>query len=338
MYLKKSVKKLLFNLNRNPVHKFLYNREISKRAKLSFMNIVPLSKHIDMFAPFTNEIHPPNDWYGHATNLKKFIGLPKENIFKFIMEHGVYFSDQVDKLDIEADLPTIITYSTYRLKILKKYREHIFAIGPFIHYAKSFLNDTQIEKERQKNGKSLLFFPAHSTPIIGINYDEKNLCRQIKKIGKGFDKIRICVYWKDVLLGKHLYYLDQGFECVTAGHMLDPNFLPRLKSLILISDLTASNIISSQAGFCIYLNKPHILLKNKFDIKTSQYWKARLKDIFSSAGYVEMTQEFFKLNYKITKKQKELVKKYWGTDNVKTKDQLLKIVRQSEKYYSQKIK
>lgn len=336
METKKFAKNLLFSLNRNPLYKILYHRNINKRARSPFTDILLLSKPIDMFAPYTNEIHSPNDWYGHAANLKKFLGLPKEYLFKFSLEHGLYLSDQVDKLDIEADLPTILTYSSYRMDILKKYRRYVFAIGPFIHYAESMLNKQEVEREHQKNGKTLLFFPAHSTPVIGINYDVKNLCRQIRKIGRGFDKIRVCIYWKDVLLGKHLYYLNQGFECVTAGHMLDPNFLPRLKSLILISDLTASNIISSQAGFCVYLNKPHILLKNKFDIKTNKEWTNRIREIFSSPGYIEVSDEFSKLNYKITKKQKELIKKYWGTDNVKTKTQLLKIVKLSEKYYSLK--
>lgn len=327
------VKNSLNLINKNPIFKFLFKREISKRSKLSLTDIIPLSQKINMFAPFTSEMHHPNDWYGHAGNLKTYLGLPKNYQFKFIMEHGLYLNEQVDNIDIETNLPSVITYSDYRKEILKKYRKHIFSIGPFIHYAKSFLTDKQISGEKKRLGKSLLLFPAHSSSMISIEYGIINLCKQVKKIGKDFDSIRICLYWKDVLLGKNKIYQDFGFECVTAGHMLDPNFLPRLKSLILISDLTLSNIISSQVGFCIYLSKPHIVIEDNLDLKTSPIWKTRINEVFNSMGYKEIAKEFYKQNYKITLKQKDLVRKYWGMDNVKTKKQLKKIVDLTEKYY-----
>ncbi len=326
------IKRGAYRFSNNPFSKYLLQKDIEQRSRLDLQCLQGLSKPISIFSP-TPEIHPPNDWYGHATILKKYVGLKEDYQFKFILEHGLYLNDQVDTLDVEANLPTIITYSNYRRDILKNYRKHVFSIGPFIHYAKSFLSNSQIRTKRKKDGKVLLFFPAHSTPIIGIDYDARVLCNQIRKIGRGFDKIRICMYWKDVLLNKHLYYLEQGFECVTAGHMLDPNFLPRLKSLILLSDLTASNIISSQAGFCIYLNKPHILLKNKFDIKSNKHWRKRIEDIFVSPEYKEVAQEFSKMNFKISGKQKKLVDKYWGTSNVKTKSELAKIIKLTENYH-----
>lgn len=330
--LKNYVKKGIFRINNNPLSRYILEREIYKRSQLSFQSVEELSQPINIFSP-TYEIHAPNDWYGHAANLKNYLGFSKNYSFKFIMEHGLYLNDQVDALDLEANLPTLITYSNYRKEILKKYRQNVFTIGPFIHYAKSFLSEKKLQSMRKKDGKVLLFFPAHSTSMVGVEYDVKSLCNQIRKIGKGFDKIRVCMYWKDVLLKKHLYYLEQGFECVTAGHMLDPNFLPRLKSLISLSDLTASNIISSQAGFCIYLNKPHILLRNKFNIKSDKHWKKRIEDIFVSPEYKEVAEEFSKLNFKISSQQRKLVKKHWGTNNIKTKSELKRIVKFAEECY-----
>jgi len=330
--LKNYVKKGILCISNNPISRYLLDKEIYKRSLLNFQNVEELSQPINIFSP-TYELHAPNDWYGHAVNLKSYTGLNKKYSLKFIMEHGLYLNDQVDALDVEANLPTVITYSNYRKEVLKKYRQNVFAIGPFIHYAKSFLSEKKVQSMRKKDGKVLLFFPAHSTSVVGVDYDVKSLCDQIRKIGKDFDKIRVCMYWKDVLLNKHLYYLEQGFECVTAGHMLDPNFLPRLKSLISLSDLTASNIISSQAGFCIYLKKPHILLKNKFDIKSDKHWKKRIEDIFVSPEYKEVAKEFSKLNFKISSEQRKLVEKYWGTGNIKTKAELKKIVKFTEDYY-----
>lgn len=333
MNVRKPAKKAIYLLNKNPLSRFLYQHEISKRSKLSLSDIVPLSQKINMFAPFTSEIHNPNDWYGHANNLKVFLGLSPNYKFKFNIEHGLYLNEQVDDIDIETNLPSIITYSNYRKKILEKYRKHVFSIGPFIHYAKNFLTDRQISDEKKRLGKSILLFPAHSSSMIGIEYDIVNLCRKVKKIGKDFDSIRVCLYWKDVLLGKNKIYQDFGFECLTAGHILDPLFLPRLKSIIQISDLTISNIASSQVGFCIYLNKPHILFAEKLKLETSRKWKNRINKIFQSKGYREIINEFSKQNYTITKRQKELIRKYWGTDNIKTKKELGKIILKTEEIY-----
>lgn len=332
--IKKYLKNILYTVNKNPLSVVLFDRTIKDRSRLKFTEIYPLSQPIGMFAPFTNEIHPPNDWYGHAHILKKFLNISQSYQFKFILEHGLYLNEQVDQIDNETNLPTFLTYSNYRKEILKSYRKHVFSIGPFIHYAQSILSEKEIKLEKKRLGRSLLFFPAHSTPIIGMNFNAKMLCKKIKSLARDYDSIRICLYWKDIQMGRDRIYKDFGFECVTAGHMLDPNFLPRLKSLISISDLTASNIISSQTGFSIHLEKPHIVLMDQLNLNTTQNWKNRINEIFASKGYIEIFEEFSKPNYKITKKQRDLIKKYWGTDNVRSKSQLVKIVAEAENYYT----
>lgn len=332
--LKKTVKNILYYVNRNSISKKLYNRQINRRTKLPFTDIFALSKNISMFSPFTYEIHPPNDWYGHANNIKIFLGFSRDYKFKFIMEHGLYINEQVDNIDTETDLPSIVTYSNYRKGILENYKKYVFSIGPFIHYAKNLLTDSQISEEKKRLGKSILFFPAHSSSMIGIEYNIINLCKKIKKIGKDFDSIRVCLYWKDVLLGKHKIYQDFGFECITAGHMLDPLFLPRLKSMINISDLTVSNIASSQVGFCIHLKKPHIIISNHLRLKTSKKWKDRINEIFESTAYTDIMNEFSKLNFKITPRQKKLIDTYWGSNCIKTKPELLKIVKETERIFN----
>lgn len=335
MTLRKYLKKTLYFINKNLISQYLFSKDIKFRSSLRMTDLYKLSKRINMFAPFTNEIHQPNDWYGHAHTLKNFLNIPQSYQFKFIMEHGLYLNEQVDQIDNETNLPAFLTYSNYRKEVLKKYRKHAFSIGPFIHYAKNILSEREIKLEKKRLGNSLLFFPAHSTPIIGMEFDAKKLCKRIKSLAKYCDSIRICLYWKDILMGRDKIYRDFGFECVTAGHMLDPNFLPRLKSLISISDLTASNIISSQTGFSIHLGKPHIVIMDQLNLITTQNWKNRINEIFASKGYIEMFSEFSKPNYKITQKQRDLVKKYWGTHNIKTRGELAKIVKETENYYKE---
>lgn len=334
MSIKRSIKKVVYTFHKNPLSKFLFAREISKRSKLPITDIENLSKHINMFFPYTLEIHPVNDWYGHATILKKFLGLAQTYQFKFIIEHGTYFSDQVADIELESDLPSFVTYSEYRAKILKKYRSHTYAIGPLIHYAPHYLTSEELIREKQRLGKTLLFFPSHSLIGLTNEYDMNWSYRKIISIAKDFDTIRACIYWKDILLGKHKFYLDKGIECVTAGHILDPNFLPRVKSIIQTADLTVSNDASSPLSYCIYMNKPHIIFYQRPKMVGRKYFKKIMTDYWKSDPYKQVVKEFSNIQFSITSKQRELLNFYCGTNNIKSKADLKKIVHETEQIYS----
>ncbi|EKD89900.1 MAG: hypothetical protein ACD_32C00113G0009 [uncultured bacterium] len=326
-------KNILYKINKNPVSKALYDYEIQKRSGMPFTSILQLSRHIQMFSPFTCELQPVNDWYGHATILKKFLGLPKNYQFKFIIEHGTFLSEQVADIELESNLPSFVTYSKYREGILKKYRPHTYAIGPLIHYASHYLTQDQLKREKRRLGKTILFFPSHSLIGLTNEYDMEWSYKKIKSIAKGFDTIRVCIYWRDVLLGRHKFYLDKGIECVTAGHILDPNFLPRVKSIIQTADLTVSNDASSPLSYCIYMNKPHIIFYQRPEMHGKIYFKKVMSDYWKSDPYNEIVKEFSKIKFKITDKQCRLINYYCGTENVKSKAELKKIVQETEQFY-----
>lgn len=331
---KKLIKKALYSINKNPLSQLIYNREISKRSKLDLSDINELAKDINMFSPFTSEIHPANDWYGHAKIFKQYLGLPQEYQFKFIIEHGVYLTNQVSDAELETDLQNIITSSDYRVNIYKDYRKKAYNIGPFINYAPHFYSEEKIASEKKRLGRNILVFPGHSLKPLIENYDNQWLIEKIKRIAKNFDNIRFCLYWVDIQLGFHKFYQDLGFECITAGHILDPNFIPRLKSMIEISDLTISNDASTHVGYCIYLNKPHIIFHKYPVLKTNKKWKKQVLDFWSSAPYKETLKAFSFSAFNITAKQRKVVKKYFGNKkDIKTVEEFKKIVQLTEKAY-----
>ena len=333
MNIKNLIKKALYTFHKNPLSKLLFSKEIQYRSKLPITEVENLSKHINMFSPYTDELQPVNDWYGHATILKKFLGLPQTYQFKFIIEHGTYFSDQVADIELESDLPSFVTYSDFRAKILKKYRHYTYAIGPLIHYAPHYLTEEQLNKEKKRLGKTILFFPSHSLIGLTNDYDRDWSYKKIKSVARGFDTIRICVYWKDVLLGKHKYYQSKGLECVTAGHILDPLFLPRVKSIIQTADLTVSNDASSPLSYCIYMNKPHIIFYQRPKMSGKKYFKKIMTDYWKSDPYNQVVKAFSKIQFHITRKQRELINYYCGTNNVKIKTELKKIIQETELVY-----
>lgn len=337
MDIKKPAKKVLYYLQKNPISRLLYKKEVVKRSQLPFADILPLSRHINMFSPFTSEIHPPNDWYGHAKIFKKFLGLLENYSFKFIIEHGTYLNNEVAPAELETKLPTFITYSNRRIKILKRYGDYAFSIGPFISYASDLLSAKELAGEKERIGKCLLVFPMHSCLDRDFIFNAYEFCKLIKKLGKNFNTIRVCLYWVDVLKGKYKPYQDFGFECVTAGHILDPLFLPRLKSMIKTSDLTVSNDISTQIPYCISLKKPHCVIPQKHYISGNKNQIIEDASLTNSKPYKVLLKTFSKLESKITQKQLELVNFYWGLNQTKTKKQFLDIVSRSEEIYLRRL-
>lgn len=329
------VREFLHSINQNPVNKFIFEREISTKSKLPITSIHRLVNNISIFSPFTNELYRQNDYYGHASSLKKYLGLPKNYQFKFAIDHGIIFSKNTNQVGTDPSLPSAITFGKHQQNILKLYKPHVYCIGPYIHYVKTLLSEEQIYKEKKRLGDTLLVFPSHSTPSDTVEYNYKALIRKIKTAGKGFQTIRVCVYWSDILRGADKIYKEHGFECVTAGHVYDPNFLPRLKSIISISDYAFGNGVGSNVGYCIHLNKPYQIMWQ--EEKLSGHHKAVkiVEDETSSKGFREVIKALSKFSNRITAEQKKIIGYYWGFDQIKTKRELSQIVKITELDYNQ---
>jgi hypothetical protein len=313
-----------------------------KLKKCAFTNLKVLSHDIpDLITP---ELYMPNDFYHHALNLKKFVGLDRKYQLKCTIEHGAGLMSDYWECDINNELPGIICMSEVRKRILENGAKdkEIFTIGPYIAYVDSFLSEDQINNERKRLGKNILFFPVHSTHHVLVNYNVEETCKKLKYLARNFDSIRICLYWKDILLGYHIKYQTLGFECVCAGHIYDEYFLPRLRSLIAIADMTISNGIGTYIGYSIYMNRPHCLFDDGYSFFTNDLiGQEDINNIQNSILGKEITPilyECFADNKEsITTDQYQLVDSYWGTSSIMTKDSLKEIFSRCENLYQDQV-
>lgn len=326
-------KKIFFNVAR---------AEVLRRRKISFENIKLVTK--DMSYSFLRaaspEINENNDLYGMAYSIKKYAGIRQDQALKASIEHGLYFGDFAWEMDITNNLPCIFTFSQYRKNcLLGKTDKKVFAIGPYLYYVKGYLNDDQIRIKKKKIGKNLTFFPAHSSHFEPVSTNYAKLCEQIKKIASDFDSVTICAYWKDYNKGETEIFERNGFKCVSAGHMFDPNFLSRLKSIIELSSATASNEIGTILGYSVLMNRPHFLL-NFDEVKIKKFVINKLSYNYNAKEdeLNILRTEFSKYTNKITRCQKNLVNFYWGLDQIKTPSQMKELICESEKAFKVKYK
>lgn len=296
-----------------------------KRKKLKLTDVDLLTQDLkNNYNEFLNaEI---GFWYSMNVTLKSYAKLPLNYKIHAFLEHGVMLTDYVeDSFRADKYLPSIVS-SKYRVNILKKEKTFngAYAIGPYIHYAQPLLDKNQYKIEKEQLGKTLLVFPSHSTEAYISKFDYEGFCNEIKKYSDDFDSVRICLYYKDIQLNRHKFYQKNGFEVVTAGHANDYYFMPRLRSIIELSDMTMSNDIGSHLGYCIYLNKPYFLdLNYTYEVDPTDTSAKLLKKNDNAKQIYNLFSHF---DEKINKSQFELISYLWGFDEVKSNTELKKLI------------
>lgn len=316
---------------RRSIRRVIWSAWIERIKNLPVTQIQTLATNIPILC--TNETHQPNDFYFHALTLKRFCGLSDDLKLKCVIQHGYQFGNYKWDVETDNDLPVYLCPSELRKETLIRLgvKKTIYSIGPFIAYSARSISDSELEATRRKNGKTLVVFPSHSTHSSEVRYNIDAFCQRIKELSSQFEKVRLCLYWKDVLLGHHKKYEKYGFECITAGHMFDKNFMPRLKSIIESADMGISNAIGDFIPFCIFLKKPFYLWRQQInidalgkDVSGATEYRKEMKE--AQTAFDELFEAFANFSMTITEKQYAVVDKYFGLSSVKTKEELKQIL------------
>jgi hypothetical protein len=261
-----------------------------------------------------------NEHYGNREAVERLLGTKVRGY----VEHGLYLGEFVPDRLRYMPFETIYTYGPYRKRVLEAYlREHglkkkIVTAGPYILGAPSYYPDAKIRELRKRRGKTLLFFPSHSIEDLRARYRQEETLDLLHRLRERhrFETVTVCFYWNDLLEGRDTPYRKRGFEIVTAGHREDPRFLSRLRTIIELSDMTASNGLGTHLGYCVALGKAHYLMRQEVryegpraatERERGERWRrcyaAELERFRNAFGTYRET---------ITPRQKDLVEYFWG--------------------------
>ncbi|WJI23374.1 hypothetical protein MZ909_09095 [Thermosynechococcus sp. B0] len=319
--------------------KFLYLPKIeSEKDTIHFLGIdtKPTILPAVLAYSLSNEKFSQNSFYGVSKVIKQYANIPVKQRLIATIEHGLYLSNDFFIDDLCPDTRGIITFSQYRKEILLKYTsKKIVPIGPYIHYA-DLINSQTLLEIKQNLGNTLLFFLAHSSghkkEVVRAKFDHLSALNYLKRLKNEFKSIVVCFFWLDCKPEIVSLYLKAGFYCTTVGHSLDWNFMNRLKSIIYLADVTASNAIGTHVGYCIYMGKPHWLFKQQidYDIPQSLYIRESkaVSDYYSSIEYQQLARLFEKHSQTITDEQYQMCNFLWGFDQVKNKEELRSILHE----------
>lgn len=289
-------------------HEFL--KEIEYRKTLSIFDVDALSQAL---SSYSDQYYYVNSRYAIAYHLSQYAQWKKP--INAIIEHGVYYDNSINEMEVNKNkFPAIFTFGPVRYKFLSnllKHKKEIYALGPHIEYVDGLLNVDELSDLKSKLGRVLLAIPSHSIESHNAEFDYNSWISEIKDKGKDFDTIMVNVYFQDVIINRHQHYLDAGFKVVTSGHRSDLNFLPRLKSILSLSDMTMSNSFSTAVGYCLHLNKPHYIYKQSVEYKITDealdfHADTKLDKV------IKYSRLFTKYSTEITEEQMEVYNKVWG--------------------------
>lgn len=197
----------------------------------------------------TNEIFPPNAFYGMDSVLKLYAGLPQTYALKAVVPHGVHFTDSwVFEPEVEARVPIVLCYPPYRERAYARYttKEVVLSASPFL-YAAEMLK-TQPRPER----RGTIFFPAHSTHWSTAHTDFDRVAEALAHLEDEYQPVRVCMYWRDVNLGRHVPFEKRGLSVVSAGHMFgNPEFLYRLYHLCSLHRYASGNGVGTHMFYAV---------------------------------------------------------------------------------------
>lgn len=276
-----------------------------------------------------------NNLYGIQEVFEKYIGMSFSKIF---FEHGMIFGNLVTYNSKHTFAEKIVTFGNYRNQILEnhfKNEKGIIKVGPYIHYADNLLSELDFYKLKNELGKVLLLFPSHSTKGLDDQYDIEEFINKAENKVKGtYDTKVVCLYWKDINLGKSAYYLKRGYKITCAGYLNDSNFLSRLKLIIMLADQVVCNSIGTNIGYVTYLNKPICLIRQSHTIKSinaKSFIELNQRNTSEMLSYSEIEDIIFNnfsdYHNNLTPDQTKLCSYIWGFDEIKTAHQLIELFK-----------
>lgn len=311
----------------------MYFNEIQRRSVLDFTDVEELAKDIDvkLVRSITTTSEEPVH-YGSFFSIIKYINKDIYNIIPpkgFYLQHGIVY-ELTDWMKRKKEGLNFV-WSSHIKHLYSEITDnkHIYPVGASFFYAEPLLSPQQILEEKKRLGKNLLAFPLHSTYFYDMNYDSNNFIKLLLDQKKRFDTVRVCLYWKDVQKGAAKAYRDAGIECVCCGHINDLLFLQRQRTFFEIADATISNGLGSYIGYSIYLNKPHWLLPEEFDVvDTNGNESDELRRIANEMDATKRIYKAFWNNsaYHITQEQRDIVNELWGIEDMKTPDELYNLL------------
>lgn len=267
-----------------------------------------------------------NSAYGHMYQLKKYAGIDQRFLVKCTIEHGMALpANGSFWTEVTQCVKTIIVPNNQRKRVIERYYgKKAIVIGPYILYAESLCEETSVISLKKQLGKTLLVFPAHGVIVQDAVFDFEKLIERIEEVGKAYKTIIICLHFSDILKNRAKDYEKYGYRVVCAGTDADCNFLPRLRTIIELSDAVMANAFTTGLIYAMCLEKPVYYFEQEIGkkrVKRVVYIRNPIKKSYEEFMWITRRKEMDLLNEQI-----EWCKANMGLNEKKTREEMTNIL------------
>ena len=307
-------------------------------------------KYNELLDRYTFCLSPQNSYYGHEYWLRKYSGFDKD--IKAVIEHGICWKCETVKVgwDVEWDIGSIITFGDSRHEVLSNlYTDYnIVRVGPRIHYApvdQKYLQE--LKSQIDPSGKTMVLYPSHSLEHYKSEYDVDGFLDDAYQFAKDYriSNILVSLHPSDILHDYDKEYAVRDKKLILVSGGKDPlRFLPRIKAILSIADITYSNLVGTHTGYSVYMGKPHVINSRSEFTNNSELIKTLYNfEDEKMAAEIQKEKELFAKVFngnnvwKINGEQYDLIDYYFGISHLKTKEELYKILDKCEILYKKRF-
>lgn len=271
-----------------------------------------LEERANYITPGINKIQV--EMYGFGKELRKYCFLPSRFPLRIKSQHGIVLWNTPSLHELNSELPFMLVFSKrHQLAWKKISKKPCFIIPhPFYLYRKR----KKIQPRSDRTGS--VFFLSHSTFSKETDLDFVQIIDQLKSLPKEFKPITVCLHFVDILKNKHLLFEKADFECVTAGHMFNRNFISNFYDILTRFKYSLSNDVGSHTFYSIELGIPFSLVGDSARIsitEAEEFENLLLKKDLDKQGHMEEAIGRNKLNYHILPQVKEIVHQEMGIND-----------------------
>ena len=158
-----------------------------------------------------------------------------------------------------------------------------------------------------------LAFPSHSSSEFDFSSGYSRYAQDLLQLPERFHPITVCVYYYDLLQGRHKVFEEAGFEVVTNGYIGDEAFVDTFYDTMRRFRYITSNHIGSYSYYALEMGLPFFLYGPDTDkefigisdlngIDMKQYLSAQFYEQFKAAVSIGLPEEPI-----VTEEQKRLI-------------------------------
>lgn len=328
---------------------------VSDRKKLEAYNSImkpiwyfkSLAKKSDNYELARGCFVHQNSYYGHEYWLKKYSGYSSGPLYSLI-EHGICFEDYTKKDGWEPEwgIGSIMPFGEARTNMLRKlYPDFkIVPIGPRIHYADiDMCYYEELKSLIDPSSKTIVLYPSHSLESAEYKYDTEMFYKNAMDFAADNDikNVLVSLHPSDIIHGYIEEYrkISKNLVLVTGGSN-NKLFLPRLKAILSIADITYSNKFGTHVGYSVYMGKPHIINPSS----DNNSYMGDNAEVVNELENLKKNEEGFNKVFngtnpwQISKEQRDLVDYHFGLSYVKSKEDMFNIINECKIHYQKYYK